>query len=264
MIGDILISFLTQVFFTVGIIVIFGLLIALCNKLFYTNVGYLGKIACYVTGCVGTPVHECAHALCCLIFGHKIVSMKLFQISSTDGTLGYVEHTYNPKNIYQRIGNFFIGVAPILVTSALLYLLSYLLVPNMLELMITQTVGIEVSIGEIFGSIFSAIGVFFTYARTLNWWIFLLIGMFLALHMTLSPADIKNALSGLIVLLAVLLIADVVLGLIDSYLLLSVTVWFVNVGSVLSSFLILALIISLVAVIISFGIKLAFKKRAMQ
>jgi hypothetical protein len=65
-----------------------------------------------------------------LIFGHKIVEVKLFQIGG-DGTLGYVNHSYNPKNIYHKIGNFFIGVAPIIGVALAFYLLNLLLVPEM-------------------------------------------------------------------------------------------------------------------------------------
>ncbi len=96
MIVDILISYITQILFTIGIIYLFGWLISLCNKFFYKNLGSFGTVACYITGFIGTPVHECSHALMCLLFGHKINEIKLFQISN-DGTLGYVNHSFNKK-----------------------------------------------------------------------------------------------------------------------------------------------------------------------
>ena len=127
MIGDIFVCFTLQIVFTVGLIVLFGFLLALCNRRFYANFGNYSRAVCYITGAVGTPVHECAHALFCVIFGHKINEIKLFQVNSEDGTLGYVKHSYNPKNIYHKIGNFFIGIAPIIVISAILYLLALLI-----------------------------------------------------------------------------------------------------------------------------------------
>ena len=108
---DIFIAFLLQIAFTIGVIFLLGWLIALCNKVFYSNFGRFGNIVCYVTGFVGAPIHELSHALFCLIFFHRIREIKLFQISD-DGTMGYVIHSYNRRNMYQRIGNFFIGVAP--------------------------------------------------------------------------------------------------------------------------------------------------------
>lgn len=102
MIVNILVAFLLQIIFTVGLIVLFGFLIAQCNKRFYANFGNYGLTVCYITGALGTPLHECAHALFCVIFGHKVVEIKLFQINSDDGMLGYVRHTYNKKNIYHN------------------------------------------------------------------------------------------------------------------------------------------------------------------
>ena len=49
--------------------------------------------------------------------------MQLFR-PGRDGTLGYVEHAYNRRSLYQSVGNFFIGTGPIWFGSALVYLLS--------------------------------------------------------------------------------------------------------------------------------------------
>lgn len=254
MIGDIAVCFLLQTAFTVGIIVLFGFLIALCNKRFYANFGNYGKAVCYVTGAIGTPVHECAHALFCLLFGHKITEIKLFRINSADGTLGYVKHSYKPKNIYHRIGNFFIGVAPIIVISALLYLLAWLLLPSFIAdisggMRVNDFIG---NIGKVFTDLFGVIETFFLYCANWQWWAFVTVGMFLALHMTLSKADIKGALSGIALLLAVVLAVDAVLGLVSGDLLVAFTQGVLQVGSYLLCLLVLSLIISCIAVIISF------------
>lgn len=251
---QILTSFILQIVFTVGMIFLFGFLIALCNRQFYANCGVLGKPVCYITGVVGTPVHECAHALFCVIFAHKVTEIKLFQINSADGTLGYVNHTYNPKNIYHKIGNFFIGVAPIIVIAAILYLLAYFLLPEFLSELTkrTQEADFVADFGGALLGILSAVPTFFLYAGTWQWWVFLLAGIFLALHMTLSKADIKGALSGLLFVLLVFLIVDVVLGLISGDLLQGFTSGVVSVASYLLCILVLSLLISAVAVCFSF------------
>ena len=102
----------------------------MCNRLFYSSIGNKSKVLCYATGFIGTPIHELSHALMCLIFGHKITEIKLFQINSADGVLGYVKHSYNPKNIYQRVGNFFIGTAPVIIGFLILTGLFDLLLPD--------------------------------------------------------------------------------------------------------------------------------------
>lgn len=261
MFAQILTSFVLQTVFTVGIIFLFGFLIAFCNKRFYANFGTFGRLACYITGAIGTPVHECAHALFCVIFGHKVMEIKLFQINSADGTLGYVNHTYNPKNIYHKVGNFFIGVAPIIVISAILYLMAYLLLP---EFLVELSAGIQVvdfvaDFGGALLSILSSVPIFFLYAVTWQWWVFLIVGIFLALHMTLSKPDIKGALNGLIFVLLAFLIVDVVLGLVDGVLLQGFTSGVLSVASYLLCILVLSLIISVMALLISYCFRLPKK-----
>ena len=230
---------------TVGSIFIFGFIIYLINRLFYANFGGSGRAVCYATGFIGTPVHELSHALMCLVFFHRITEIRLFQISD-DGTLGYVNHSYNPRNVYQRIGNFFIGVAPILCISAILYAAVYLLLPTfaseVAELGATGSVG----------AIWSSVKAFFVGVTSWQWWVFVIIGMLLALHMNLSGADIKGAWSGLIVLLVVVAIVDVVLGLVVVSALDNFTAFMLTAAGYMICFFIVALIISLLALIISF------------
>lgn len=84
------------------------------------------KVYLYGFGWLGTAVHELGHALFAIIFRHKITGMKLFSARAKNGQLGYVNHSYNRRNTYQRIGNFFIGIGPILLGSVLLYFFSWL------------------------------------------------------------------------------------------------------------------------------------------
>ena len=116
----IVLDILLQLVVIFGLIFIFGFTIAAINKRFYYNLGDKSHIVCIATGFIGTPIHELSHALMCIIFGHKINEIKLFTPSCSDGLLGYVNHSYNSKNFYQRMGNFFIGIAPIVFGSCLL------------------------------------------------------------------------------------------------------------------------------------------------
>ncbi|MBQ8178719.1 MAG: hypothetical protein IJ033_05990 [Clostridia bacterium] len=263
MIINILISYLLQIGFTIGIIILFGYLIALCNKLFYANFGAKSTIVCYVTGFIGTPIHELSHALMCVIFGHKINEIKLFQISSKDGTLGYVNHSYNPRNIYQSIGTFFIGVAPILVISCLLYLLLYLLLPDLTETIRSSITSLDLSTD--FKGVFSLFKTTFEglISNTNNYklWIFVAISITLSLHMTLSGADINGAKKGLVIIIILMLIVDIILGLINIDLLSQYTsgiMWFSNY---LLLFLGTGLTCSIIALIISYIIKYTILKR---
>lgn len=250
---NVLTAFALQIVFTVGIVVVFGLLIAFCNKRFYANFGIHARAVCYITGFIGTPVHELSHALFCVIFGHKIEEIKLFQINSSDGTLGYVKHNYNRRNIYQRIGNFFIGIAPILVISAILYAVAYFLLPAFVSEVNALSASVStVSFTVLLKNIGTVVCSFFSLITTWQWWVFLLVGLFLALHMTLSGADIKGALSGLIFLLIIVLVMDIILAAIGGTVLATVTSAIVSAGSYLICFMIISLIISLILVALSF------------
>lgn len=251
---DILLSFLAQIAVTLGAIFAFGFLIALCNRRFYANFGSKAQHVCYITGFVGTPVHECSHALFCLIFFHKITEIKLFQINADDGTLGYVSHSYNPKNIYQKAGNLFIGIAPIVVIAALLYLFARLIMPETMVEMSVYAGSLTFAGGAeyFFETVFDIIKTFFVAATTWQWWVFVLVGMLFALHMTLSGADIKGALSGLVIVLVAIFVVDVILGLVGGGVLSSFNEVVFTAGAYLDMFLSLALIISLVALAISY------------
>lgn len=252
--GNFVLNFILQAAFTLGLILLFGKIIALCNGAFYHNFGSRGRAVCYITGFIGTPVHEGSHALMCLIFGHKITDIKLFQVNSSDGTLGYVRHSYNPKNLYQKVGCFFIGVAPVLVGALILAGLLYLLLPGLFS-----SVWAEISAADfaedVFGAlghIFAAFGHMFSYIVTWQWWVFLLVGSFIALHMTLSREDIKGALSGILAFLFVLLIADAVLVIINGSLLASFTGGVLACGAFLLFFFCIFLVIALILLAISF------------
>jgi len=260
---EILIAFLIEVVCTVGIIAAGGLLISLCNKAFYANVGSSARAVCYVTGVIGTPVHELSHALFCVLFGHKIEEIKLFQINSEDGTLGYVRHSYNPKNVYHRIGNFFIGIGPILVISGLLYLGAFLLIPSTVDAVTTgiRAINGQSGISGAVGVLLSTFKAFFGAAVTLRWWIFIVVGSFFALHMNLSVPDIKGALSGLVFLLLAFLVLDVVLRLIGTSLLYGAIRIAFSCGVFLSLFLSMALIINLILLGLSFLLRFSKKKR---
>lgn len=95
------------------------------ERLGYKTFGTKGYLILF--GWLGTSVHELGHALFAVLFGHRITDMRLFKPDPETGTLGYVKHAYNPGNLYHQIGNFFIGIGPILMGTLMLALLSYLL-----------------------------------------------------------------------------------------------------------------------------------------
>ena len=79
----------------------------------YRALGYRGFL--FGVSWLGVAVHELGHVIFCFLFLHKVERVRFFDPSSLDGSLGSVEHRYRRNNIYQEIGNFFIGIGPIIL-----------------------------------------------------------------------------------------------------------------------------------------------------
>lgn len=151
----------------------------------------------------GVMIHELGHAFFCLVFGHKIEEMKLFS-PEEDGTLGYVSHSYNPKNFYQRIGNFFIGTGPVWFGLAALWVIAYLLLPP----------GIKPENNSLMDGLQNFASVFFSFAFWLRWqsYLWLYLTLTIASHITLSASDLKGAVDGGLIIPAVIFLNFLLLG----------------------------------------------------
>jgi hypothetical protein len=178
----------------------------------------MGKnVFLYGFGWLGTAIHELGHALFALIFFHKITDIKLFDAKGKGGSMGYVEHSYNKRNIYQNIGNIFIGIGPVLMGALMLFLITYLL----FGISLNSYTGFNSSLQS-----FTSVNGFFDFTKDAylsivnfmkivlfstqsNWWkITLLVYCLYAIgsSITLSPSDIKGAWQGFAFFLLVLIV----------------------------------------------------------
>lgn len=156
---------------------------------------------------LGCSVHELSHAFFAIIFGHKITSIELFKPNSKEESLGRVVHSYNKKSIYQKTGNFLIGISPLLSGGIILYF-SMLFIFN-LDITKLSTFGISTQIftdlsvikqtgADLLKSLKSMQELLFTGA-TVVWWKSALILYILysaGSSMTLSKSDVGSALQG--------------------------------------------------------------------
>lgn len=216
---QIFLACITQVLLWVGGTILVGVLIAFGNKLFYKCTGTASMAVCLTSGVLGVPLHELGHALFCVIFFHKIVDMKLFMPSAPNGVLGYVSHQYNPKNFYQKLGNFFIGVGPIIMISGVILLLEFLLVPSMFQYTaaINAAISENAGNGNVLWGLILYLKVFFSVDSLLNWrwWIYVVLSSFICLHMNLSKPDIQGSLTGLLFTVIVFFVFPIIVALID-------------------------------------------------
>lgn len=257
MVVQILLNILVQLMCFVGAMYLAGFLIYLFNRIFYSSFGN-SRAVCYATGFIGTPIHELSHALFCLLFFHRINEIKFFQIDDESGTLGYVNHSYNRRNLYQRAGNFFIGVAPIVGGTLVLLLAARLLLPDVYG-KIAEVLSGYARGGATVQTTFSALGgvlaaFFGGYADPL-WWVFLVLAMMIALHMNLSGADIKGSLSGLPFYLIILVALNFIFGYLPGGLYAS----FLFVVDLAAGYLIITLVLSLIFSVVYVAVGLAVR-----
>ena len=217
--GDFLLTlFLTtilQIWIVFGIFFILGLILYIFSKYtrkIFINAG-MPKIDLVITAWIGTPVHELGHALFCLLFGHKIKEIKLFKLDKSDGTLGYVTHSFNTKNIYHLIGNFFIGAGPLIFGSIVLITLLYFFIPTSDSIIsiFHSTISQEIDFSNFLHSIIVFVQAAYSVLQSIlvsmpinSWqfWVYLYVSISIASHMQLSPPDIKTMFRGLLVIIA--------------------------------------------------------------
>lgn len=91
-------------------------------------------------GFLGIIIHETSHLMVALLFGHHVDQVRLLRIPSADNnSLGYVHHTWNDRNLYQKMGNLFIGVAPIFGCCLATLILAKFTIPEVYQSLITAT-----------------------------------------------------------------------------------------------------------------------------
>ncbi len=258
------ITTLYQLVSLLGLLFVVGFILYLLAR--FTRNTFAGvsarKLDVFVTGWIGTPVHELSHAIFCLIFGHRITDIRLFQPNSSDGSLGYVKHTYNSKNFYHRIGNLFIGAGPVILGALAIYGLIHLLLPNAASLAIIKASnGLQIAhvkdLGIHWQSILGAAQAMLEQLFSSNnfsqvsFWIFLYISASIASHMELSPADLKGMLKGLLSLILLLLFANTIALLLQK----DISAYVFIAGSYFGLFFgiyLYAILISLINFLVSF------------
>lgn len=176
--------------------------ISRANKALVTSMNGLGGMI--LLGGVGVILHELSHLVMALLFGHHISGVALLRLprrhDPNDNVLGYVNHSWNDHNIYQRCGNFFIGVAPVLGCTAAMVVLTRLLAPQVynycLQLFLPTLAPLPVSDGRGWQFIV---------------WLVLMINIAVG-GFDLSGADLQNSLHGVSALFGILLTLAILLA----------------------------------------------------
>ncbi len=262
---------LSQVISVFAGIFIFGLLIHFISHLTFNSLGKaFGTAGTYFIAWLGTPIHELGHTLFCIIFGHKITGIAFFKPEPSTGTLGYVNHQWNKGNPWQVLGNFFIGLGPVILGCLVLFGIFYLMVPNGAEawdsiIAGVNSIGDDSSLGDYFmvlkDSLFSFIRYLFTAANIATWqfWVFCYLSICVAANIRLSWADIRNSLSGFLYVIVLLLLINII-GLLTG---LSRDGFFPFTAyslSIMYGLLILALIMTVIGFVVIYGVSAIYTR----
>lgn len=168
-----------------------------------------------LTAWIGTPIHESGHLLMCYLFKHKVSEFKLFSLRPREGVLGYVNHSWNSKSLYQSIGNFFIGMGPIFSGTAALIFGMHLFLPDSFAMFsnyptldsgqpeLNSLMNIFTFTARLFESIFSAKNL-----ASLNFWIYFALAIGVSSHIALSKEDLKGAGRGLVTIFFFILLIN--------------------------------------------------------
>lgn len=227
-IKDLVIATFSQMASLFAGVFIFGLLIHFISQLTFKSLERsFGSRGVYFVAWLGTPIHEMGHALFCIIFLHRIVDIKFFKPDPLTGTLGYVSHTWNKTNPWAVLGNFFIGIGPVLLGCAVLFATFYFLIPDSSRvwdsiIFKVNEIGESNSIGSNWaafqGSSLALVKLIFTIPNLTGWqfWVFVYLSICVASNIRLSPSDIKGSLSGMGCIILIFLLINF-LGLITGF-----------------------------------------------
>lgn len=161
----------------------------------------------------GVMVHELGHAFFCVLFLHRITRMRLFSPAS-DGSLGSVSHSWNPRSPYQTIGNFFIGTGPIWFGTTIVCLLAWYLLGSAAGDAVrdlatssngTTRAAMASQVGALAWQLFVSL-LRPSLVSTWQFWIFGYLMFCIGSHITLSRPDIKGAAGGFASLVTLLLL----------------------------------------------------------
>lgn len=214
---DVLLNSLTHLTILLAPIMFLGLIMHLISQnIEKQTVAIIGMPAyLYLFGWIGTAVHELGHLVFALIFGHQISNVKLFSFNAKNPQLGYVKHSFNRKNIYQNLGNFFIGIGPIVLGGSALFIMGYFIFDLKFNNIIYSDLKLSTStINESILQVFSAIynGLMNTvktilYNNNAACWKYVLFFYLLfsiGSSISLSQSDIKGSFSGLLLFIALI------------------------------------------------------------
>jgi hypothetical protein len=168
-------------------------------------------------GWLGTIIHETAHLISALLFRVPVAGFRPFAPNLKTGELGRVSIKPNHGSLYQHIGLFFVGIAPLVFGTLVIYLALYVLFHSqMAEVwrMIDRRSMINgPGINNTLSSGLSFLGFVFSPRHLLDWrlYLFLYIAFSVGSSISLSSSDVRVARPGCMTFIVLLFLFNTVL-----------------------------------------------------
>lgn len=176
----------------IGPLVLLGLIVEGAYRLIFWLLGQRAGRVLWWTSCfLGTPAHEAGHALMCLLFAHRIERVRLFPTRAGNAM---VQHSYRKSNPYAVLGNFFIGLGPIVLILALVYLVLYWIAPQSMQEFRSVLLSVREAPGQLLVGAFDFFVELVCEQSRAIWarLVALAALLSLSLHVRLSPADVRS------------------------------------------------------------------------
>lgn len=108
--------YLQLLLLTLAVPIVLGVAVWAVQRLFCHLVGAgIGRPLLLGVSAFSTLLREVGHMCACVIFFHRITDIKLLDLRDPDGELGFVEHSYNPRNPIALLGNLFYALFPVIL-----------------------------------------------------------------------------------------------------------------------------------------------------
>lgn len=247
-----------------GIFFVFGFVLHQLQK--WTQANYrraFGWPGILFTAWFGTPIHELGHVFFAKLFRHRIDHISLFEPNEATGGLGHVEHSYNKNSLYQKIGNFFVGGAPMIFGGIILAVMLYFLVPDGKEaimplLQAASPTTYFKAVQEMFLTLFSAHNL-----SDWSFWVFLYLSFCAVSHLSPSEHDRRGMWQGLGWIVFILLSVNIIFSLmrfdITNYILKASFHWLNIIMGIFTFAICLAIIHCLISFLFRFIVLYRFK-----
>ena len=117
--GNFLSLFLQIILCTAVPFLVLGLAVWFLRQVFVQLVGTnSGRPFLIGTFALSTPLREAGHVAMAVLFWHRVEEARFLDLNAVDGEMGYVEHSYHPRNPVALLGNFFFALGPVLLGLA--------------------------------------------------------------------------------------------------------------------------------------------------